>query len=196
MADRSTAFVSLAATLLIPLAATAAEPPPPAWLGDLMGRLAAITERHETFREERHFAALDAPVITQGRLIYRRPAHLEKITAAPDPETLVVDGDHLTITSGHDAPQSVRLGRRPEVTALVEAVRGTLSGDLGVLESHYRIRAEGGLSNWHLLLQPKDAALQHVLRDIAIAGQGTGIRDIRITQANGDDQAMSIVATP
>jgi hypothetical protein len=157
-----------------------------------MAGLAAIPERHATFREEKDFAALDKPLISQGWLVYRRPAHFEKVTTAPEPETLVVDGDTLTLAASGQAPQSVRLGRRPEVGALVDAIRGALSGDLGVLESHYRIAADGRFTAWHLVLQPTDPGVQRLVRMIAIDGAGADISGFRTVQINGDEDSMTI----
>src|SRR5689334_17857762 len=88
------AFAPLAS---VPLAR--ADPAPPVWLQDLMARMAQVPERREAFREEKHFAALDTPLISSGQLVYRRPAYLGKITTQPDAETLVVDGDRLTLTT-------------------------------------------------------------------------------------------------
>jgi outer membrane lipoprotein-sorting protein len=191
-----TGAAALVLIATLPMAAwTPATAANPGWLADLMTQLAAIPERHVTFREEKHFAALDTPLISQGQLIYRRPAHLEKITTAPDPETLVVDGDRLTFTANNAAPQSFRFSRHPEVGTLVDAVRGTLAGDLSVLESHYHISAAGSLAAWHLVLQPADPDVRHLVRDIAIDGTGTDIRDFLTTQTNGDEQIVTIATS-
>jgi hypothetical protein len=161
-----------------------------------MDRFAAIPERHATFREEKRLAALDYPLTSQGRLVWQRPAHLEKITTSPEPESLVVDGNRLTLTAGGEAPRSLDLDARPEVVALVDAVRGPLSGDLALLERHYRIAAAGDRASWHLTLLPTDPGVQRLLRDIAIAGTDTDIRTIRIAQTNGDEETMAIGPAP
>jgi hypothetical protein len=194
----ATPLLTLLGTLLLSLAvpAAGAEPARPAWLLDLMARLTQIPERHSTFREEKHFAALDRPLISLGQLVYRRPTHLEKITTAPEAESLVVDGDRLTLTASNDAPHSFPLDRRPEIAALVDAVRGSLAGDLAVLERQYRVSAEGDLAVWRLTLQPLDQSLRRLLRQITIDGTGTEIRTFRTTQANGDEAIMSIASPP
>jgi len=69
-----------------------------------------------------------------------------------------------------------------------------LGGDLAVLQRHYRLVAEGGLASWRLTLLPVDVDLQQMLRDIAIEGAGTDIRTIRLVQADGDMQTMTIGA--
>lgn len=45
-------------------------------LAELMARLAEVPERRASFREERRFAALNQPLESTGRLLYRRPGHL------------------------------------------------------------------------------------------------------------------------
>ena len=189
-------FLLTVLLLSAPVRGAAAPPQPPGWLLDVMTGLAAVPERRAIFHEEKHLAALDSPLISQGWLIYRRPAHLEKVTTAPDPESLVVDGDTLTLAANRDAPQSFRLGRRPEVGALVEAVRGALAGDLGVLEAHYRITAEGRFAAWHLVLQPTEPGVQRLVRVIAIDGAGTDIRGFSTVEGNGDVDSMTIATPP
>ena len=73
---------------------------------------------------------LNRPLRATGRLLYRRPAHLEKITLEPQPESLVVDGNRLTLTEASEAPRVIDLDGEPAIRAMVDAIRGTLSGDL------------------------------------------------------------------
>lgn len=166
--------------------------PAPAWLGDLFRALAAVPERNTPFREEKQLGALKVPLFSSGHLAYRRPAHLEKITTSPEPESLVVDGGRLTLTAGNDAPRSFALDRRPEIAALVDAVRGTLAGDLGLLERQYRVQADGSLSAWRLVLQPIDDRVRQLLRAVVVEGQGTAIRSLRTELANGDVQLLTL----
>ena len=165
---------------------------PDNWLGELMGELAAIPERHERFGETKYLAVLNQPLVSQGWLNYRRPAHLEKITTAPQAESLLVDGDRLTLTERSGSPQTLMLASHPEITALVDAVRGTLSGDLPELERHYRVVASGGLSAWRLVLWPADRRVQELLRDIVFEGTATQLRSVRTDQTNGDTQIMTV----
>ena len=55
--------------------------------------LARVPESNATFVEVKTLAMLTRPLRASGRLAYRRPAHLEKITLEPQAESLVVDGD-------------------------------------------------------------------------------------------------------
>jgi outer membrane lipoprotein-sorting protein len=163
---------------------------------DLMNRLARIPELRATFHEEKRLAALDRPLESEGRLLYLRPGHLEKITTAPRPERLVVDGETLTVSLGDEPPQVVSLEERPDLQALVDAVRGPLSGNLAILRRHYGVRAEGRREAWRLTLQPTDPNVLRLLQSVTIEGAETAIRSIHILQANGDEQRMTIENTP
>lgn len=168
---------------------------PDVWLNELMARLAGISERRVTFRQQKRLASLSQPLTSQGQLYYRRPAHLEQTTTAPLAETVVIDGDRLTITLGDEAPRVLSVASHPEIAAMVEAVRGLLAGDLGRLRRHYHVQAEGGIAAWRLRLTPVDANTAG-LGEVSIEGQDTDLHMLRIVQTNGDEQVMFIQAAP
>ena len=157
-----------------------------------MAALAAVPERRSRFRETRRFAALDQPLVSEGRLLYRRPAYFEKITDWPQPERLVVDGERLVLTEGNEPPRVVELARAPELRTLVEAIRGPLAGDLAALRRAFRIAADGSLAAWTLDLSPLDPAAARLLQSVRIAGTVDSLQEITLTQANGDVQRMTI----
>jgi hypothetical protein len=197
---RRSALVALTALFLalLPLEAVRAQDPAPdpGLLTALMTRLAAIPQRRASFTEDRHFAALTSDLQSEGWLLYQRPSFLQKMTTGPQPENLVVEGDTLRDAQANRAERLVSLDSQPEIEALVDAVRGPLSGDLAMLQKHYRVTASGRLDSWHLALVPMEASVQRLLHDVAIDGMGTDIRIIRITQANGDTQTMTIAPAP
>lgn len=180
------------AMLLALSAGHAVAQPSPSPIDELMRRLAAVPENRASFVEEKTIAALNEPVRSQGRLIYRRPAHLEKTTTAPVPESLVVDGDQLLVTADGQQPRLIALDSEPALRALVDAVRGTLSGDLATLRRSYDVTMQGRPAAWRLILTPKGAPLTQFLRQISVDGSGTELRAVRIVQANGDQSLMTI----
>jgi hypothetical protein len=166
------------------------------WLNEVMRRLAAIPARQANFLEEKRIAALRQPLISRGRLIYIRPAYLEKITTEPRPEALIVDGDRLSISTGGEAPRVVSLQSRPAIAGLVDGVRAAMAGDLPGLQRFYRVEAQGGLAGWRLILTPVFPPLARVLRAVALEGGGSAISSIRIVEANGDEQITMISEQP
>ncbi len=177
---------------LVPSPALAAELD----VAELMARLAAVPERRATFHETRRFSALDRPLESTGRLLYRRPGHVEKLTTWPEPESLVIDGDRLVLTSGNEPPRVVDLSGQPELRTLVEAIRGPLSGDLAALQRAFTVRAEGTPGAWRLDLSPLDPRAARFLRRVGIAGAGADVQEVLLVQANGDEQRTQITAAP
>ena len=178
------------------LFALAASPPTRAGqlspLDELMQRLAAVPERHATFEEDKTIAALTQPLRSNGRLVYRRPSYLEKITYPPHFEAIVVEGGRLVITMGDEPPRSIDLDSYPEIGVLVDAVRGTLAGDLASLRRNYTVRMDGTLADWRLFLAPTDPKAQRFLREVTIAGAGDEARTVQFVQANGDRSVMTV----
>jgi outer membrane lipoprotein-sorting protein len=165
-------------------------------LAALMERLAKVPERQATFHEEKTLAALNQPIASAGRLVYRRPNHLEKLTTEPVAERLVVEGDKLTIAMGKDPSRTFDLGAAPELQALVDTVRGTLAGDLKTLQRYYTIAGEGTGSSWRLTLTPATPLVARFVRQVVVDGTATNPTLIQIVQANGDEQRMFIEPGP
>lgn len=161
-----------------------------------MARLAAVPERRARFEEEKRLAALAEPLRSTGRLLYRRPDRLEKITGWPEPESLIVDGDRLVVTSGQEAPRVVDLAAHPEVRAAVDAVRGPLSGDLAALRRSFAVTASGTAASWRLLLIPTDPAAAQLLARVEVDGAGDAPRAVTVEQANGDQDRLTIEPLP
>ena len=165
-------------------------------LETLMASLARLPERHATFQEQKTLGALDRTLHSSGRLFYRRPGHLEKITLAPRPESVIVDGERLSLVSADGTSHVIDLDNQPELRALVDTLRASLSGNLATLRRLYRVSVEGSMGAWHLTLVPSDQRIAHFLRGTTIDGAGTDLREIRIVEANGDEQRMTIEAAP
>jgi hypothetical protein len=163
-----------------------------------MRMLAQVPESRADFEEIRVLAMLTRPLRATGRLFYRRPAYLEKITLEPQAESLVVDGNgnHLTLTEPNEAPRVIDLNGEPAVRALVDAIRGTLSGDLTALRRSYAVTMERRVPDWRLTLVPTDAAVARLVAHTMMEGAGTRLRAVQTKQANGDEMRMTISPAP
>jgi hypothetical protein len=157
-----------------------------------MALMASVPERRATFIEEKRFAALDSPLQSSGHLLYRRPGHLEKITDAPQAERMVVDGARVSLTVANGQRHDIDLGARPELRALVDALRGPLAGDVAVLERAFKVSVGGTRGAWRIDLSPTDPLVAGLLREVRISGIGTDMREVLLIQANGDTAYMSI----
>lgn len=167
-------------------------------LPELMQQLALQKSGKASFTEKKYMAILDRPLESSGELSFEAPDRLEKRTLKPRPEALVLDGDKLTVTMADKRPMNVRLQDHPEVAAVVESIRGTLSGDLPALQKNYSVEFSGSSGKWQLLLTPVQSAVAKIVRQIRISGADANIRSISFEQADGDRVEMAIakVAAP
>ena len=161
-----------------------------AWdIDQLMRGLAQTRSERANFVEKKFIAILDKPVESSGELFYTAPDRLEKRTLKPRPESMIVMGDALLIERGRQKFR-VRLQATPELAAFIDSIRGTLAGDRKALERHFRLGLEGTAERWTLQLQPIDASMLAVIRQIRISGAGDQLDGIEITQSDGDRSLM------
>ena len=112
-------------------------------------------------------------------------------TLKPRPESMVVDGDSLTVERGSRKYQ-VQLQSYPELAAFIESIRGTLAGDRRALERNYQLAMTGPEDAWVLQLTPLDDRMKAVVQRIRIAGARDQVNSIEIMQADGDSSLMVI----
>ena len=160
-------------------------------LAAVMNGLAAVRSSSAKFTEEKYLSSLTEPLESQGTLSYKAPDHLEKITTAPDPESLIVDKDQLDIVRDGE-PHTLALSEYPQIQTFVESMRATLSGNLPALEQYYSVGFSGTLAQWRLVLQPTDTNVQQMLTSITIDGAGNRLTRVETIGANGDRSDMII----
>lgn len=170
---------------------TGAEP----WgVRQLMRELGAVKRSQARFVERKYLKVLDAPLEVSGTLIYHAPGKLEKRTLEPKPETLLVDGDWLTIETAHDnRRRMLKLQDYPVLWAFVEGIRSTLGGDIAALDRFYRVQLEGTHARWRLYLVPREPDMRAVISLIGIGGSRDRVDRIEVQETRGDRSVMSIV---
>lgn len=182
---------------LLVLAALTLAAATPAWaafdLATLAGLLAQKKSGEVRFTEERFVSGIDGPLRASGTLSFTAPDRFARHTLEPRPESMLVDGNTVTLKRGGRSKQ-MAVDAVPELTALIEAVRGTLNGNLGTLQKHFNTRVEGTAALWTLTLTPRDDRLARQVRELKIAGQGGDLRSIELWLSGGDRSLMSIDA--
>jgi hypothetical protein len=172
--------------------ACASGPACAAWdLQQLMASLAKAPSGRATFVETKRIAMLDKPVESSGELLFVPPDRLEKRTLKPKPESMVVDGDELSIERG-GRTYHLRLRAYPEIGAFIDSIRGTLSGNRLVLERDFRLALSGSATAWTLQLFPFDEKMKAVVRRVRITGSEGQVGSVEIDQADGDSSMMVI----
>ncbi len=162
---------------------------------DIMRGLAGVRESRAAFSETRSIPELDGVLPSRGTLSWRAPDQVEKHTTEPVEERLSVAADTLTLER-RGARQILSLDAAPEVRAMVEAIRGTLAGDLARLASFYDVRfSEPADGSWRLALFPRSARLASAVQAIIITGRAAQITGVE-TQERGGITRMTIEARP
>lgn len=181
----------LAAALLAFGLAAAAAPAAAFDLAELMTLLAQRRSGEASFTEQRQVQGLDAPLESSGTLRFDAPDRLERRTLMPRAEAMLVEGNQVTLTRGGRS-RTMTLDAAPEAAAVIEAIRGTLSGDAATLQRLFEPQLEGDAAQWTLLLRPRDAALIAQVRAIEIAGRRDTPRQIEVYLADGDRSSTRI----
>lgn len=168
----------------------------PAWATDwtldqLMQSLAKNRQGRASFVEKKTVAVLDRPVESSGELLYIAPSRLEKKTIKPKAESLILDGDTLTIERGNKK-HTLQLQDYPEVAGLIDSIRGTLAGDRKALERFFKLDLSGDAKQWTLVLLPHDERVAQTVQMIRITGRRDDVRAIDILHTNGDRSSMTI----
>ncbi len=157
----------------------------------LMDALSRNQPGRAVFNETRFIAILDRPLESSGELLFTPPNRLEKRTLAPGRETLVVDGDTLTMDF-LGKRHSLALRDHPEVAVFIESIRGTLAGDRASLERSFALSLTGDRERWTLVLRPLSPAAGAIVSRIEVGGGRADVHRIEITQADGDRSLMLI----
>ena len=159
----------------------------------LMGELAQVKSSRAKFTERRHMAILNAPLDSTGTLVYVAPARLEKHTLTPRAESLVLDGDRLTLENkAQKRRRTFALQDHPVIWAFVESIRSTLAGDLATLSRYYQVSLDGDERQWRLTLKPIEPDMQNVVSEVRIGGSGSRVATIEIVETQGDRSVMTI----
>ncbi len=161
-------------------------------LSQLMHLLAQNKSGKATFVEKKYIGILDRPIVSTGDLSFVAPDRLEKRTLTPKPESLVLNGDILTIDRPGKRRMRVSLEEHPEVSAFIESIRGTLAGDLSVLQTFYTLQLTGSVEKWQLVLTPKQQRLSLIFSRIRIEGSHADVNTIELDERDGDHSVMVI----
>lgn len=185
MPDRRQVLALLAAATALPLHAQAFGLP------QLMQVLAQVKAGEATFTEMRHSNLLDRPLESTGRLSFQAPDRFVRETLNPRSESLAVVGNEVTMRQGSRS-RTVQLDSVPEASVIVEAVRGTLSGNREAIERHFTAEVSGSAARWSLLLVPREERLRLQVVQIAVMGEQAQLREITVSMSGGDYSVMKI----
>ena len=154
----------------------------------ILRALAQPAPMRTDFVELRGSPMLKAPLRLQGE--YRRPDNATLVREVRDPyvETTTLRQGQASIARPGKPVRNFALSRAPELAQLQTGFGALLSGDRSLLETQYRLAAQGTQQQWTLLLTPLDSKLKTQLQGITLHGRGEELRCIETRPAKGDLQ--------
>jgi len=186
-------MISGARLLLLLLVATSSSAADGWDITRLMQDLAQVKIAKGRFVERKYLGILTVALQSSGTLTYIAPGRLEKHTLTPRDESLVLEGDRLTIESQQTKRRrTLLLQDHPVIWMFVESIRSTLAGDLTLLERFYAITLEGEERKWRLVLKPVDPKMLELISEIRIGGSRSQIDSIEFFESGGDRSVMTI----
>lgn len=191
----SVLLLALALVVQVAAPAGAAEPKAPAKaaaaaprLDELLGQWKRSPGLYAKFRDEKHLAMLDAPLVSEGTIHFAPPQRLARRTETPIASVLVIDGNKLSFGDAQGR-ESMDLGTNPVARLFVDSFIKLLEGDRQGLEKMFRVelsgRAGGG---WQMRLVPRISPMDKVIKELVIVGTGTGaaLSEMDVRETSGD----------
>ena len=160
-------------------------------LAQLTQLLASKRSGEATFVEKREVSVLDRTVMTSGRLSFEAPDTFVRENLKPQRERVAVVGNMLTMSRG-DRNRSVALDSVPEASVIIEAIRGTLTGNREVLQKVFETSVSGSADRWTLELVPRDARLRGQVSTVRVSGRQAEVREMQVLMPDGDRSTMTI----
>jgi outer membrane lipoprotein-sorting protein len=192
--DRRTARRTVLAALLMPGAWCVVAPAAAQAgfdLAQLTQLLARVKSGDATFTEKRSVTMLERTLESSGRLSFEAPDSFVRETLKPTQERMAVVGNQVTLSRGSRS-RTVPLDSVPEAAVIVEAIRGTLTGNREALERHFSANVTGDAARWTLELLPRAPRLRELVMSVRVSGQQALVREVVVAMADGDRSVMSI----
>jgi len=160
-------------------------------LAQLTQLLASKRSGEATFVEKREVSVLDRTLMTSGRLSFEAPDTFVRENLKPQRERVAVVGNMVTMSRG-DRTRSVALDTVPEASVIIEAIRGTLTGNRESLQKLFETNVSGNAERWALELVPRDARLRAQVATVRVSGQKAEVREMLVVLPDGDRSTMTI----
>ncbi len=187
------AALALALALALPSLAVHAQAPFD--IVQLMRTLAQVKAGEATFTETRSVAMLERSLQSSGRLSFEAPDSFVRETLKPRREKIAVVGNQVTMSMGSGTgtrSRTVPLDSVPEAAVIMEAIRGTLTGNRDAIERNFTPTVSGTPQRWTLELKPREPRLRELVISVRLAGEKALVREVTVAMADGDKSVMTI----
>ncbi len=161
----------------------------------LMQTLAQVKAGEATFTETRTVAMLERSLQSSGRLSFEAPDSFVRETLKPRREKIAIVGNSVTMSIGSGSgarSRTVPLDSVPEAAVIMEAIRGTLTGNRDAIERNFTPTVSGTPQRWTLELKPREPRLRELVIAVRLGGENGLVREVTVALADGDKSVMTI----
>ncbi|PMS19104.1 hypothetical protein C0Z18_14905 [Trinickia dabaoshanensis] len=150
----------------------------------IAAQLAHKTGVRAQFRQTQTLAALAAPLVSTGSLVFVRDRGVIWRTESPYRVTYVI-GDAGVEKIDASGVHTTQARARGGIARVSQMMRAMLGGDLSALYSQFDVAADGSPAKWRLSLTPNQPQLAQAIKFLRMEG-GAFLSMLEITSANGD----------
>jgi len=167
----------------------------PLSLKALMDGMAKSSGVIADFHETKQIALLAKPLESSGVLYFVPPDRLARFTLEPEASALIIDGGKLRFQQGEH--EQFDLSANPMARIFIDNFIVLFNGDLQKLQQLYRTDFSADGERWSLDLEPRGRELSRVVKEIALRGDHTGIREMVMQNRDGDrtSTALDVIET-
>ena len=160
-------------------------------LAQLTRLLAQVKAGEATFTETRHVKMLDKTLQSSGRLSFEAPDTFVRETLQPRSDRVAVTGNRVTMSQGSRS-RTLALDSVREASVIIEAIRGTLTGNREALERNFVTSVSGNAQRWSLELVPREPYLREQVASVRVTGERSVVREVQVAMFDGDKSVMTI----
>ncbi len=157
----------------------------------LMQLLAAVPAAEVPYTEKKFSSLLSAPVVSSGKLLFRRPDIVEKNIETPRKESYRFVGEELVVTRD-GKERRIPLSSQPLLAAFAASLRGVLGGDLVLLRKHYALSLQGDEPSWRLDMMPIDEETLKFVTRVTVSGRAGRVGQIEVRESSGDHSVLQV----
>ncbi len=157
----------------------------------LMQLLNASPAAEVSFTEKKFSSLLSTPVVSSGKLVYRRPDVVEKNIESPRKESYRFAGEDLVMMRD-GKERRIPLSSQPLLAAFAASLRGVLGGDIVLLRKHYELSLQGDEPSWRLDMTPIDEQTLRYVQRVTVSGRAGRVAQIEVRESSGDHSVLQV----
>lgn len=154
-------------------------------VAQITARLAGKPGVRAQFRQTQTLAALKAPLVSTGSLLFMRERGVIWRIDTPYRTTYVIGDSGVTQIDASGERRERAGPRAGGMAQMSRMMRAMLGGDLSALYSQFDVTASGTPAQWRMRLTPNQPQLAQALKELRMEG-GAFLQTLSITAANGD----------